>query len=124
MLRYVLLLAVAVLPLSCASSGTSTSSRDIVDFYREDMLVFSSMNPPRCPYEEVAQLTYDGGRPGGSSPTADIQAGQERRNKWRDQVEKTFDESVADAILEGTSGGSMGGRQHIFIQFTDPDCRE
>jgi hypothetical protein len=118
-IRCFLLALLLALSLSCASSGSSANSSDIVDFYREDMLVFNYTYPPDCPYEKVDELVWHGGRPAGSSPTADIQARHERRREWKALVWETFDESGADAIMEGHSGSQL-----TFIQFTDADCRE
>jgi hypothetical protein len=71
------------------------------------MLVFNYTYPPDCPYEKVDELVWHGGRPAGSSPTADIQARHERRREWKALVWETFDESGSSSSPTPTAASRL-----------------
>jgi hypothetical protein len=124
MVRYaafVAFMVAALLSLSCASSGSSTSNDDLYMF-PEDMLVFHYKSPPRCPYQQVARLTYDASQTDAYS-VEDQQARRERRERRKAEARRTFDESGADAVLEGYRPAGIAA-DYFFIRFTEEDCRE
>ena len=90
------------LPLSCASSGSTTNSEG---GYPWGMIAFSSEKPPKCPYEEVGRITYEGGEP----------------YRVTDIDEQVRIQQAHDDVEPRRRGGA---REFSFIRFSDPDCRE
>jgi len=119
--RSVALAVLFALSLSCATGGSSPSDDDLYMF-PDDVLRFHYKSPPRCPYEEVARLTYDAAETDAYS-AEDYQERLERRDRRKVEVRQTFAESGAEAVLEGrTTPGTSA--DYFFIRFTDPECRE
>jgi len=119
--RSIALAALFASSLSCATSGSSPSDDDLYMF-PDDVLVFHYKSPPRCPYEEVARLTYDSVETEPYS-TEDWQERLERRDRRKAEARQTFSESGAEAVLEGRPPPGTSA-DYYFIRFTDQDCRE
>jgi len=121
-LRFLTLLAVmasATLPIACASSGSTTISEDA---YPWGMRAFSSAKPPKCPYEEVGRLTWEGGERVWGADFEERAKIEQARNDRAQQLLDAYYELEADAFIEPRGRG--GVTEFSFIRFTEADCRE
>ena len=106
MLRYVLLLAIVFLSLSCASSGSTNDDGSSAS--AAAMQVFTLASPPQCNYGVVGTVQ----RKPYWATTA------ERQAAWFDyrmQVKRMG----GDAVIRVDRPW-----EYMVIKFTDPDCRE
>jgi hypothetical protein len=102
MLRYVLLLALAVMSLSCAS-GSGRSSSDVM------MTVYDENNMPRCEWEDVGRVHL--GTPAWATTSDRRAASQE----YREQIKRMG----GDAVIYVDPP-----KEYIAIKFIDPGCME
>ena len=119
MFRRVMFAVLLALPLSCASSGSTTNSEG---GYPWGMIAFSSEKPPKCPYEEVGRITYEGGEPYRVTDIDEQVRIQQAHDDRMRELLQAYDELEADAVVEPRRRG--GAREFSFIRFSDPDCRE
>ena len=109
-------MAAAVLPLACASGSRSSG-----DTYPWGMFAFPFDYPPRCPYEEVGRLSYEGDK---WVQTGDFEGQVERQQNRADRKEQllaAYEGFEADAFIEPRWDLV---KVYSFIRFTDSDCLE
>ena len=94
-------MAAAVLPIACASSGGGSTS-DVA------MQVFTLDRPPQCDYEEVGRVSRDRRVTGRSESST-------RQQDSRELIKKMGGDAVIRVDMP---------KEYIVIEFTDPDCRE
>ena len=102
MIRHVLLAVLCASSLSCASSGSGSTS-DV------QMLVFTPDYPPRCDFEEVGRMQAD------TPAWVTTEDRAAARQDYREAVKRMG----GDAVIRADRP-----REYIVIRFTDPDCRE